>query len=131
MQEDPLGFSAGDVNFYRYALDNPVNLTDPSGMQITIPAPNPIIIPISIGLWCALNPKACADVFQGMGQAICEIFSGREDDMDNKEEDQGPKEHCVVLYVRCIQDRWAGPCGDCLNKCTAQGEWDFTMCHPE
>ncbi len=31
LQEDPLGFAGGDLNVYRYVLNNPVNLVDPSG----------------------------------------------------------------------------------------------------
>lgn len=41
------------------------------------------------------------------------------------------KEHCILLYEKCIQRRWVGPCGDCLNKCTAQQAWDFDMCYPD
>src|SRR5947209_1178621 len=29
----PLGFKAGDDNFYRYAGNDPANVTDPSGLQ--------------------------------------------------------------------------------------------------
>jgi len=29
--EDPVGFLSGDVNFYSYVFNNPVNLVDPSG----------------------------------------------------------------------------------------------------
>jgi RHS repeat-associated protein len=32
LQEDPLGFTARDHNFYRYVFNNPVNVTDPSGL---------------------------------------------------------------------------------------------------
>jgi hypothetical protein len=28
-------------------------------------------------------------------------------------------------FDSCIQRRWSGPCGECLNKCTAQQEWPF------
>jgi RHS repeat-associated protein len=31
ISEDPLGFAAGDVNFYAYVGNNPVNANDPSG----------------------------------------------------------------------------------------------------
>lgn len=31
ISEDPLGFAAGDVNFYAYVGNNPINFNDPSG----------------------------------------------------------------------------------------------------
>ncbi len=31
LSEDPIGFAAGDFNFYRYVLNNPKNYLDPSG----------------------------------------------------------------------------------------------------
>ncbi len=31
LKEDPIDFAAGDVNLYRYVLNNPINLTDPDG----------------------------------------------------------------------------------------------------
>jgi uncharacterized protein RhaS with RHS repeats len=34
MEEDPIGFSAGDMNLYRYLGNSPVNATDPNGLQI-------------------------------------------------------------------------------------------------
>jgi RHS repeat-associated protein len=33
ISEDPIGFQAADPNLYRYALNRPTNLTDPSGLQ--------------------------------------------------------------------------------------------------
>ena len=39
--EDPIGLHSGDTNFYRYVLNNPANLTDPSGK-------NPLVIFIII-----------------------------------------------------------------------------------
>jgi hypothetical protein len=32
LQEDPIGFDAGDVNLYRYTKNNPVSERDPSGL---------------------------------------------------------------------------------------------------
>ena len=32
LQEDPIGFAAGDLNIYRYVGSNPINRTDPSGL---------------------------------------------------------------------------------------------------
>jgi uncharacterized protein RhaS with RHS repeats len=38
ISEDPLGFAAEDPNLYRYVLNNPTDLTDPSGLQpVTLP----------------------------------------------------------------------------------------------
>ena len=34
LSRDPLGFSGGDANFYRYCGGNPINSTDPSGMDV-------------------------------------------------------------------------------------------------
>jgi RHS repeat-associated protein len=49
LQQDPKGFDGGDVNFYAYTLNNPINLTDPSGNS-------PVAIPaIVIGLWLLLE----------------------------------------------------------------------------
>jgi RHS repeat-associated protein len=33
MQSDPIGFDAGDMNLFRYCGDDPVNHTDPTGLQ--------------------------------------------------------------------------------------------------
>lgn len=35
LSEDPIGFSSGDYNFYRYVGGNPTNFTDPLGMEIS------------------------------------------------------------------------------------------------
>jgi RHS repeat-associated protein len=37
ISEDPLGFGAGDVNFYQYTSNNPVNANDPSGKAVETP----------------------------------------------------------------------------------------------
>lgn len=34
ISEDPIGFAGGDVNFYAYVLNNPVNLIDPLGLLV-------------------------------------------------------------------------------------------------
>ena len=33
ISEDPIGFSSGDTNLYAYVGNNPINLSDPLGLQ--------------------------------------------------------------------------------------------------
>jgi RHS repeat-associated protein len=35
MQQDPIGYAAGDSNLYRYVGNNPTNITDPNGLRWT------------------------------------------------------------------------------------------------
>lgn len=44
--EDPIGFEGGDNNLYRFVENNPLNYTDPSGLQkISVDKSMPDIIP--------------------------------------------------------------------------------------
>jgi len=36
LQEDPIGFEAGDINVYRYVTNKPLSITDPSGKSALI-----------------------------------------------------------------------------------------------
>lgn len=36
MSEDPIGFAGGDINLYRYVLNNPILFSDPSGKYIQV-----------------------------------------------------------------------------------------------
>ncbi|MDP3650856.1 MAG: RHS repeat-associated core domain-containing protein [Rhodoferax sp.] len=68
ISEDPLGFAAGDVNFYQYTANNPVNANDPSGYcPSCIGAGTSVFLGGSIryamsgGNWSAVfDPKAMA-----------------------------------------------------------------------
>ena len=67
MSEDPIGFSAGDTNLFRYCAGDPVNRSDPSGLQqhvlikpleattppVTVSA-NPVGVP-GVGGWVNLG----------------------------------------------------------------------------
>lgn len=37
LQTDPIGFTGGDVNFYAYVGNNPINLMDPLGLEVVVP----------------------------------------------------------------------------------------------
>jgi hypothetical protein len=37
LSEDPIGFAGGDTNLFAYAGNDPVNSTDPSGLQAVVP----------------------------------------------------------------------------------------------
>jgi RHS repeat-associated protein len=43
---DPIGFAGGDVNFYVYVQNNPVNFVDPNGLEV-----NPVIVVGGIGIF--------------------------------------------------------------------------------
>jgi len=34
VSSDPIGFAGGDTNLYRYAFNNPLRWTDPSGLEV-------------------------------------------------------------------------------------------------
>jgi RHS repeat-associated protein len=50
LQTDPLGFAAGDLNLYRYVLNNPVNATDPSGaITFDLTLEGEVIVGVGVG----------------------------------------------------------------------------------
>jgi len=44
LQEDPIGFGAGDLNLYRYVFNDPVNRVDPSGRAVFLLPAVPVIV---------------------------------------------------------------------------------------
>src|SRR5260221_420219 len=59
ISEDPMGFDAGDVNFYAYAANNPINHNDPSGH----------ILP-AIAAGCAAAPALCAGAVSAVSSMV-------------------------------------------------------------
>lgn len=43
-QKDPIGFGGGDVNYFRYVQNNPVNLIDPTGLDWFRPIADPYVV---------------------------------------------------------------------------------------
>jgi RHS repeat-associated protein len=60
MARDPLGFSAGDVNLYRYVGNNPVSLRDPLGLSKYI-----------------LFSQACRNIFSFLKVSVVVIMAQR------------------------------------------------------
>jgi RHS repeat-associated protein len=71
--EDPVGFSAGDPNLYRYVYNAPTNNSDPTGLRV-LPPPLPPVIPFLQWLFSCPSPtikKIIADptVDKAFGEA--------------------------------------------------------------
>jgi RHS repeat-associated protein len=84
LSQDPLGFSAGDTNLYRYVGNQPTGATDPSGLARIAdptgsvqPGTDPSLPPTSMPSFDAPNPGVIGSVQQlpsqiagGLGQAL-------------------------------------------------------------
>ncbi len=102
LQEDPIGFGAGDLNLYRYVFNDPVNFTDPDGEAVALilvpviaclastACSGALVIGTGITVTCATNPKACN--ISGLGDAINNLFNeafGDDDTPDEGTSDEG------------------------------------------
>jgi RHS repeat-associated protein len=71
LQTDPIGFSAGDVNLYRYVANDPVNSVDPSGeVAVLAPAVGFIIAQLTSQLGHLISGFA-QDAMSLCGKAAC------------------------------------------------------------
>jgi hypothetical protein len=50
-------------------------------------------------------------------------------------DDEGWRDQCINLYVRCKQDSWSSvrgwSCYECFRNCQGQKEWPFDLCGPD
>jgi RHS repeat-associated protein len=72
LQNDPIGYRGHDVNLYRYELNNPSNLLDPTGLKVTLRC-GPVHIPgttIPVGAHCTIvaECKGIRVTFDGGGE---------------------------------------------------------------
>jgi RHS repeat-associated protein len=61
IQEDPIGFAGGDVNLYRYAISNPLNLVDPSGKLLPLIAIIPVVAGVVNGALSGITASQACD----------------------------------------------------------------------
>ncbi len=70
--KDPIGFAGLDTNLYRYAANDPVNLTDPDGRTVA-----EIVTGIAAGIWDVLHfPVSLANAGQNLSNLITEAITG-------------------------------------------------------
>ena len=117
LQQDPIGFAAGDANFYRYVFNNPQNFTDPSGFAanyvaggaIRLVGGRTVSIPISRFFQRVLGNKAgrliaCVTVFE------CSVSDEELDTEDNAEsdenirDDENKKDQCIARCYPLLED---------------------------
>ena len=81
MGEDPIGFSSGDFNWYRYVLSDPVNLVDPNGKNYVLAIISVGTVAYYIWVWyddvCEADKKReeddnkCDKIKSLVGKTIC------------------------------------------------------------
>ncbi|MFN2375668.1 MAG: RHS repeat-associated core domain-containing protein, partial [Candidatus Binatia bacterium] len=95
LSEDPIGFSGGDANLYRYAGNNPVNWTDPSGQTLVVGLP--WALPVLIDALASALPYAIGGTAAAAAAAAC--MSGDEEKPRCRFEREvyygGPTKTCV------------------------------------
>ncbi|MDX9715704.1 MAG: RHS repeat-associated core domain-containing protein [Dissulfurispiraceae bacterium] len=91
ISKDPIGFSAGDVNLYRYVGNNPVNWTDPEGLIVSC---------YEAYKKCTKDCKDQADKCAAEHKKTCES-------------DDAYYENSAHYTVRC---GLSGACSDCFIK---------------
>ncbi|HEX9005572.1 MAG TPA: RHS repeat-associated core domain-containing protein, partial [Blastocatellia bacterium] len=67
ISEDPIGFSAGEINLYSYVSNNPINYSDPSG--------NLLFVPIILG---AIGRGAISAAFEAGAQVAANWYQGED-----------------------------------------------------
>jgi RHS repeat-associated protein len=111
ISEDSTGFAGGDVNFYAYVRDNPVNYIDPTGEVAVLALAVPYIAPAGISLGKAIFVGTAA--LAGYLASRVEPFVGPRSQEQQKEIDRENDEY----HKRCDE-----PAPEDLDKC-AKAKW--------
>jgi hypothetical protein len=61
-------------------------------------------------------------------EAVTEQASEKPDEVAEEEPDEGYREHCINMYVMCVNRKWTGNCHDCMRYCQGQKQWPFNIC---
>ena len=101
INEDPIGFAAGDNNFYRYVQNNPFIFIDPSGLISLLDLGSAVLGLAGLSL-ATLTSPAWAPVVGGglvVTAAVLQIYSTYEtyksiEDLSENEAIRKFKEHC-------------------------------------
>jgi RHS repeat-associated protein len=79
VQVDPIGFTAGDVNLYRFVANSPISKLDPDGLQVTAPTAGKIFVNVVgsgfIPIQCYEAKKFCLSTAAGKKDGV-EWYSG-------------------------------------------------------
>jgi len=70
ISEDPLAFDGGDVNLYRYARNNPISFTDPSGEAVPLLLLLPAVGGTVGGIADVLTAGLCENKWKAFGRGF-------------------------------------------------------------
>ena len=84
ISEDPIRFAAGDLNLYRYVLNDPVNFTDPSGKVVLAPGADEMIQDLIDRARAPRNPNSCSAPPGFVPDFSRPLFSNPSDDKERK-----------------------------------------------
>jgi RHS repeat-associated protein len=76
ISEDPLGFLGSGPNLYGYALDDPINLIDPSGMQTLLGSAPATTPPVTTPYPGTPSPAQVAEAVQSVERATAAAEAG-------------------------------------------------------
>ncbi len=133
---DPLGFGGGDLNLYRYVLNNPLNLVDPDGEFVVIPVyvVATVVVVTAVTIFAITgggNP--ISDFFNAISKALSDSGGGGDStadadvykpgpDPDSKSRGKSDEYHapasvnpgkdCDGNCNPCPEDRWWESPGD-------------------
>jgi hypothetical protein len=80
--------------------------------------------PLSALESCTANPS---DVLRVLREISLRI---EDEDFENNKDLPEWKQECIKNYVHCMDERWGGPCYDCIRRCEGQHKWPLDMCPP-